>query len=252
MARSFAGSPDRLVAASAAVTAYPITMSCWLNTNSVTSNQVAMAVAAAATDNARFELRLNSSGQAQARAVDSTGTSAGISSAALSASTWYHAGAVFVGDANRTVYLNGTGTSHTTSRTVDPSSFTTMTVGCVTTLAGSFGSYFSGDIAEPAIWSVALTADEISLLASGYSPLFVRPQSLVFYAPLFGRAGASGDEEDWSNGRTLVQTSSPAVADHPRIIYPRRRIITPVGAAAPTTFIPSWARQNSRVIGGGV
>lgn len=35
-------------------------------------------------------------------------------------------------------------------------------------------------------------------------------------------------------------------------LFAPRRIIIPVGAAAPTTFIPSWARQNSRVIGGGV
>ena len=165
---------------------------------------------------------------------------------------WGHACGVFASSTSRIVYSNGSaGSEETTDNDASPQNWNALYIGA-RYVSGTLSLYHTGVIAEPAIWSVALTADEISLLASGYSPLFVRPQSLVFYAPLFVRAGASGDEEDWSNGRTLVQTSSPAVADHPRIIYPRRRIITPVGAAAPTTFIPSWARQNSRVIGGGV
>lgn len=87
------------------------------------------------------------------------------------------------------------------------------------------------------MWTVALTTAEIALLADGLSPLFVRPQSLAFYAPLFGRAGAGGEEEDWVGGAPLTATGSPTVTDHPRIIYPRRRSMIFVPAAvsgAPT------------------
>ena len=58
-----------------------------------------------------------------------------------------------------------------------------------------------------------------------------RPQSLVRYYPLFGRGGASGNEEDWVSGNALSQTSDPPLFDHPRIIYPARRSI----------FLPSAA-----------
>lgn len=41
-------------------------------------------------------------------------------------------------------------------------------------------------------------------------------------------------------------------AEVDRLFTPQRRRIPVAGAAAPTTFIPSWVRQNSRVLGGGV
>jgi hypothetical protein len=113
------------------------------------------------------------------------------------------------------------------------------------------GVYFKGHLAESAIWAAELTAAEIEQLAAGYSPLCVRPQSLVFYAPLFGRGGAAGNEEEWVGGRTLTQNDSPTVTDHPRIIYPKRHIWIPVSTGAPSAFKPAWARRSSQIIGGG-
>jgi hypothetical protein len=43
---------------------------------------------------------------------------------------------------------------------------------------------FDGQMAEVAIWDVALTADEVAQLGDRMKPMRVRPQSLKFYSPL--------------------------------------------------------------------
>jgi hypothetical protein len=55
-----------------------------------------------------------------------------------------------------------------------------------------------GRTAEVGIWNAALTAAEIASLAKGMTPDKIRPQSLVFYAPLVRdlidvRGGLFGD-----------------------------------------------------------
>jgi len=133
---------------------------------------------------------------------------------------------VFASDTSRTVYLDGgNSASSSTSRVVNPSNFNRIGVATGFDSTGPIAAA-RGYFAEAAVWAVALTADEISQLAAGYSPLLVRPGSLRFYAPLFGRGGANADEEDWAGGLTLTQSSSPTVVDHPRIIYPSRRQLT--------------------------
>ncbi len=46
------------------------------------------------------------------------------------------------------------------------------------------GSYMSDSSVEEANWNVALTDAEVAALASGVSPLLVRPENLVRYRPL--------------------------------------------------------------------
>jgi hypothetical protein len=73
-------------------------------------------------------------------------------------------------------------------------------------------------VAEAAIWSRALDNDEIAALAEGFAPSCFKT-SLVFYAPLIGRASP---EPDYARGNNLTLVGT-ANADHPRIIYPRKR-----------------------------
>ena len=64
-------------------------------------------------------------------------------------------------------------------------------------------------------------------LDAGYSPLFVRPQNLVFYAPLVREA------VDIVGGVALTPTNSPTISVHPPIIYPSSQILQfPPAAAA--------------------
>jgi hypothetical protein len=70
-----------------------------------------------------------------------------------------------------------------------------------------------GRTAEVGIWNVALSATELSSLAKGMTCDKVRPQSLVFYAPLVR------DLIDQKGGLAITNNNAATVANHPRI-YP--------------------------------
>ena len=71
----------------------------------------------------------------------------------------------------------------------------------------------AGQIAEVGIWNVALTAAEIASLSKGMTCDKVRPESLVFYAPLVR------DLIDAKGGLAITNNNGATVAPHPRI-YP--------------------------------
>jgi hypothetical protein len=73
------------------------------------------------------------------------------------------------------------------------------------------GDYFAGDVAEVGVWSVALTDDEVASHAKGFSAKRIRPQSLVFYAPLIRNA------QDVRGALALTNNNSATVANHPRV-----------------------------------
>lgn len=126
----------------------------------------------------------------------------------ISANTWQHALAVCPTSNTAAVYLNG-GSKATGS--LNP------TVPIVSlALSNTSSSAFS--IAEAAIWSAELDDTDAAILAAGVSPLLVRPQSLVYYAPLIRAA------QDVRRGVTLTATGTPTVTDHPRTIYPSAEI----------------------------
>lgn len=112
--------------------------------------------------------------------------------------------------ANKQAFLNGVaGTAETTAYgLVDVAQ---VTVGGRRN-SGGFGVFMNGLIAEVGIWSAALTAAEIASLSAGFTPDQVRPQSLVFYAPLVREL------RDLRGGLAITATNSPTVATHPRII----------------------------------
>lgn len=117
-------------------------------------------------------IQMNASGQVQAtwESVSSTTTQA------ATANTWTHAAAVFTSNASRTAYINGTAaTPNTTSR----GTATMVTLRCGATCFTVPTLPFTGQLAWPAAWNVALSAGDIAMLASGVPPWQVRPESLV-------------------------------------------------------------------------
>jgi hypothetical protein len=68
----------------------------------------------------------------------------------------------------------------------------------------------TGDFAELGMWQATLTAEEVASLAKGMTCDKIRPQSLVFYAPLIR------DIQDLARGMTLTDTST-TVSNHPRV-----------------------------------
>jgi hypothetical protein len=135
--------------------------------------------------------------------VDSSGTSV-----IFGASTsWAHTAFTNTSSA-RNLYVNGvneaTGGGNSNAVTLD-----LLAIGA---LRRTFVSdQFSGQIAECGIWNAALTADEIASLADGMTCDKVRPQSLVFYAPLVRNL------QDVRGGLTITNNNTATVANHPRV-----------------------------------
>ena len=69
----------------------------------------------------------------------------------------------------------------------------------------------SGRVADVGVWNVALTDAEVASLAKGMTCDKIRPQNLVFYAPLIR------DLIDQKGGLTITNNNAATVATHPRV-----------------------------------
>ena len=187
----------------------PITMACWVKGNPAfnacwvtmgrsTSNTPIVGMFVGTSGVARMFVRADNN-----VSVDSSGTSV-----IFGASTsWAHTAFTNTSSA-RNLYVNGvneaTGGGNSNAVTLD-----LLAIGA---LRRTFVSdQFSGQIAECGIWNAALTADEIASLADGMTCDKVRPQSLVFYAPLVRNL------QDVRGGLTITNNNTATVANHPRV-----------------------------------
>ena len=132
------------------------------------------------------------------------------STAGYTANDFFHACGIFQSTSLKKAYLNGANEGTNTVGIAAATAATELLIGA-RRLNGALGTYYGGLIAEVGIWNVALTQPEIASLAGGMTCDKVRPQSLVFYAPLVR------DLVDIKGGLTLTNNNSATVADHPRV-----------------------------------
>jgi hypothetical protein len=243
MARTFtAASSMRLSAAAIQISAYPFTMSIWFRPNGSTSGGFRTLFAlnkADATGFSRYEIYTDLSlGVNVFRHDNSNATGGAVTTAALTSGTWGHCCAVFTSSTSATIYLDG-GNSATDTTAVAFDNPDRTTIG--QDERGAL-NYTEGDLAEAAIWDVALTAAEIASLAKKKSPTSVRHGSLVNYAQIIGR---NSPEMDVVSGTSFTLVNAPTVTDHPPIINAHRRAIIPaavIAASTPVFFAsrPRW------------
>lgn len=240
MARSFNGSSDFASNATGIITAAPLSMACWFRKpNEASYSNVVMGCFNSGSIFTRDQFRLNLNNQvagspvvAQATTASPTGTSSSSCNSPGNSETYtglyVHCGAVFSSATSRLAYFNGSpGTPQTTSRI--PSGIDRCAVGV--NYASTPANYANGDIAEAAMWNVALSDSDMASLARGVSPLLVRPESLVAYWPLGGNYSPEIDPV----GKFDLTLTGTAKADHPRILMPRgRQIFLPAASAPPT------------------
>jgi len=94
-------------------------------------------------------------------------------------------------------------------------------------------TFFSGGLAECALWNRLLTDDELRALGRGFTPAFF-PRSRVFYCSIDGRTST---ERNWA-GTTHGTVSGAVYLEHPRVIYPSSNTgVKPSAAAAPLSGI---------------
>jgi hypothetical protein len=210
MAFTFNGTNQYLNTTSPPVTVVPLTLVCWFSANDVTSTRTLLDLTTSFGANG-FRLLIAGAITGDPVYADyliNTGTNAQTTSG-YTANTWNHAAATFPNNTTVTAYLNGGSSATSIGAALNP----TPTRICVGARFSSSapGLYMDGQIAEVGIWNAALTAAEIASLAKGMTCDKVRPQSLVFYAPLVR------DLTDQKGRLTITNNNAATVANHPRV-----------------------------------
>jgi hypothetical protein len=142
-------------------------------------------------------------------AAGASGTGQGTRGIVRGSSVWSHFAGVCDSSTLRKAFIDGVAGADNTTNCGSQNAANSIVVGARwnTTL----GNYMTGDIAEVGVWDVALTQPEIASLAQGMTCDKVRPQSLVFYAPLVR------DLQDVRGGLTITNNNTATVAVHPRV-----------------------------------
>jgi hypothetical protein len=121
-------------------------------------------------------------------------------------SEWHFSGGVAGTLSSRIAYYDTTKITDTNS--ITQSAFDTMIIGG-STAANPVAA--NGQYAEVALWNVALTDADMASLSKGFKPYRVRPQHLVFYAPLVREI------IDPRGGRTINAINAVTIEPHPRV-----------------------------------
>jgi hypothetical protein len=200
-----AASSQHLNTSSAVATATPLTFACFFNSKTTQNGNLIVL----SNNSANSNFALYKSTDSRIYAYANNGATFGQSFATgVTNNSWSHAAGVFTSSTSRLAYLNGAaGGTNTTN--VTPAGINETLIGAGR--SPSLGGYCNGFIAEVGIWNAALTAAEIASLAKGMTCDKVRPESLVFYAPLVR------DLQDLSGGLTITNNNAATVATHPRV-----------------------------------
>jgi hypothetical protein len=202
-----AASSQYLSTSSTPVTAAPVTIASRAFLPQTNTTCVLVAVNNNAAQS-RVTLAANNVAQTTFGAIDNAGVGGAAAQGTYTTNTWYSFAGKTASAASRFAYLDGAVGSEDTS-SVTLTGLNVIYIGA--RYSTSLGAFLNGQAAETAIWNVALTDAEIASLAKGFKPTRVRPQSLVFYAPLIR------DLQDTRGGLAITNNNSATVADHPRV-----------------------------------
>jgi len=213
MAYEFASASNQYLNSPFISISYPFTIAGWIFPK--TTGGVFLGLFENGGLNTRDRAFLQLSGtKLQAQAVNE-GVIAGQSNSLndITRNAWNHCAGIF-SSTTQTAYLNSSAGNVASGSVAIPNSLIIFINALNYSFSGSLRtSYGNASYAEVGIWNAALTAAEIASLAKGMTCDKVRPQSLVFYAPLVR------DLIDQKRGLTITNNNGATVADHPRI-YP--------------------------------
>jgi hypothetical protein len=138
--------------------------------------------------------------------------------AALVSGTWAHLGGITASATSRTAYKDGVAGTPTAVSATLTGAMDRTNVGAITSTTRQL--FLTGDVAECGIWNAALAAKDMVALAAGAPVPLVRPDALVFYAPVYG---TMSPEPDVRGGRSLTLGGTPPGTAHPRTLRPDAR-----------------------------
>jgi len=192
---------------------YPCTLHCWSQAPNLASTGVPLFVVNAANPAPNFlgfQYRGGDANDPVYAYYCATGNFQPVDSDpgySFSAGTWIPMSFTITSQTNYSLYAAGNKFTSTTSGNT-PVSNRLLIIGAYTD--GTYQGWLDDDVAMNAVWDAVLTDDEIYGIHKGISPRRVRPQSLVFYAPLVRNV-----QDISRNGITLTDTGTTS-SDHPR------------------------------------
>ena len=241
MAYLFNGATHVINRADAVVQTWPLTMHGRIRLtsgNDGLSHCILGLFEASSTNGFRLEV-VNSAGNMIARSVSRAGGSAATANGTTFAndSNWHSVvGEVTAANARQVWLDNGGNASNSTSLT--PSTLTKTSIGAYNN-GGTISGNIAHELADVAVWSGTLTADERAALANGVSPALIRPDILELYLPLV-RGG-----NDYMGGAFTVTAAT--VADHPRVYMPARAFVVKTAASTGVTGTASITEAGDTV-----
>lgn len=185
MARLFDSTAEEcLEFATPPVTAVPITIACFMRRNTSSTSRTLVAFDSASTTD-RFRMGISDSNEPFAQVSNGSTTGTAIHATQTTLGQWHHVCSVFSSTSSRKIYLDG-GTPTTHSAYYSVSGINGVRLGAWQEGSSGLSRFFSGDLAEVAVWDVALSDAEVAQLAQGHSPLSLthRLRHLVIYQDL--------------------------------------------------------------------
>lgn len=158
-----------------------------------------------------YALATNSSGQVFFIVSSNGSASVAVTGATAVGTNWRHLSCVYTPSTRLEAFMDGASHATNTSSIIAAihSGTAPLAVGMVS--FASLNNCWDGLIAEAAVYNAALTAAEIASLAKGMTPDKIRPQNLVFYAPLVR------DLIDQKGGLTITNNNAATIVNHPRV-----------------------------------
>lgn len=223
MSRLFASSgSDKLIVATTALTAAPLTIAAWFRCSQVSANQFIAGIFDTGAASVGFAIAALGAVSGDPFSAMANTTQAN-TSPGYSSGVWHHGCGVFTSSTSRDSYIDG-GSVGSSVTDITPTSVDTLAIGVRndTTPDG----FFDGDIAEVGFWSSALSAANVTALAKGFCPALVSPSTLVFHWHLTRLL-----VDNWG-GLTLTATNTTVSAQAPKIKLARGPVMYPAFTAA--------------------
>lgn len=265
MARRFSAGPS-LSHAAAVVTAAPFTMSIWTRPATVgpaLDQYIASIGVSGSATNYWALYRDDSTGRPRFGFANATVTQAEHATPVV-AGQWSHFCGIEASATSHSIVHNGLNkVTVTTSKAPAGVNLTEIGAGRNADMEA-----YVGDLADFAVWNVALTDFEVLLLARGAPPFMIQPNKLVCYVPL----GRSNTEAALVSGRLFVPTGAIGFAPRPPQLWTpnslnqrwgntyvpsaapwakRRPASRQFGSVAASGFQPAWAARSTITIGAG-
>lgn len=197
------------------VTAVPISMAGWFNSDSVANTNSCIVSVGGDNGSERHEWELSRNrDDLYALTADAGGFSLATTTGGFLVDTWNHGCAVFAANNDRRAYLNGGNKgTESTARTPNPAYIDRNRIA-----QRRLDDWpWDGELAEVGIWNIALTDDDVYSLSRGFSPLLIKPDNLVLYFPMI-----RGVYKDLVAGLTFTKAGAGVtVSPHCRVLYPR-------------------------------